>query len=67
MDDLTDYCATCARRPGCSRLDTFTVPHAVHWPGPGQGITAEYECVEGHVWTCHWDAQRWFDQDTDAA
>lgn len=59
-DTLLDYCAGCERHCGCSRMDTLTNPHTIHWDG-GRGIVAFYECPDGHVWRCWWDALRWLD------
>lgn len=51
---FSDYCRSCVQSCGCSRLDVVVEPDAIHWPGPGQSITATYTCPDGHRWRCRW-------------
>lgn len=62
-DELVDYCAGCVRECGCSRFDTFTAPHMIHWGGPGKAIVGYYECENGHQWKCWWSTL-WLDVET---
>lgn len=54
---FADYCRECTERCGCGRLDAVTEPTAIDWPGPGQAITATYECPNGHQWRCRWSPE----------
>lgn len=54
---FTDYCRSCVESCGCARLAVLTEPIEIHWPGPGQSITATYECANGHRWRCGWSPQ----------
>lgn len=56
---LADYCASCVRGRGCSRLEVLTQPVALKRIGRS-GLVAMYKCPRCvHRWTCCWAAEMW--------